>query len=154
MINGDKNEVSEAKKIRLELGGNILIAMNENEDLPLPNVHRLAKTMMEYFKRDGYVDDLIEFNYRWRPTEDYWRMHIREIASFLAKEKKLHFCFYREQGEFKGLWQFVSKQEYKDTLAREYSDVATRTDTFNNRLDESKWQIDIPHIKDVPLLTN
>ncbi len=153
-MNADKNGAKAAKEIRLELGGNILIAMENNEDLPLPNVHRLAKTMMEYFKRDGYVDDLTEFNYRWRPSEDYWRMHIREIASFLAQEKKIHFCFYREQGEFKGLWQFVNKKEYKETLAREYSDVATRTDTFNQRLEESKWALNLPHIKEVPLLTN
>jgi len=25
---------------------------------------------------------------------------------------------------------------------------------YNQRLDESKWQLDIPHIKEVPLLTN
>jgi len=116
-----------AKETRMVIGAEILEAMQKNEDLPLPNVHRLTKTMMEYFKQDGHADDLKELDYIWRPTKDYWRRHIREIASYLANKRKKHFCYYREWGSFKGMWQFCTKAEYKATLEREYSDVATRT---------------------------
>ena len=143
-----------AKEYRLGIGAEILVLMNKNNDLPMPNIYRLSKTMMEYFKLEGYIDDLKEMKYKWRPTEDYWRLHIRDISSYLATENKRPFCFCRKHGEFKGLWKFCTKKEYENTMYREHADVSTRTDSFNQRLDESKWQLELPHIADVPLISN
>jgi len=145
-----------AKMDRLGIGADILVLMNKNDDLPLPNIHILSKRMMAYFKQEGMVDDLKEMGYKWVPTEDYWRRHIREIASLLATDRKRPFCYYRKWGEFSGLWKFCTKKEYEDTLYREYADVSTRTDSYNERLEEveTKWQFEIPHIADVPLLAN
>jgi len=140
-----------AKEARLSIGADILESMRENDDLPLPNIYRVAKTIQEYFKEDGYVDDLKEMGSRWRPTEDYWRRHINDISSVLAERSK-PFAFYREYGEFRGMWKFCNKKEYEIILRREHSDIATRTDNHNLRLDESKWDLQLPHIAEVPLL--
>ena len=55
-----------AKDFRTDMGAMIIEAMQEGNDLPLPNSIRLAKVMMEYFKRDGHIDDLKENGYKWR----------------------------------------------------------------------------------------
>ena len=145
-----------AKMDRLGIGADILISMEQHDDLPLPNMDILSRTMMKYFKQEGLADDLAEMDYTWRPTSAYWRRHIREVASLLATDRRKPFCFYREWGTFRGLWKFCTKQEYKDMLYRDHADLSTRTERFNERLDDvsEKWKIDIPFIPSVPLLTN
>lgn len=147
-----------AKEIRLGIGADILVSMQEANDLPLPNIHRVAKTMMQYFEQEGYEDDLEEYNYRWRPTEDYWRRHIRDISSTLSIEKNKPFCFCREKGNgFRGSWRFCTKKEYDVFVRRDRTDISTRTDTHNERIDEGKkkWpSLQLPHLAEVPLLSN
>ena len=141
-------------KYRYNIGAQILFGMDSNEDLPLPNVYRLSRVMQEYFNQDGYEEDLIENGYSWRPTEDYWRRHISDIAAFMRKEKNRFLVFVQEQGNFKGRWEFVGKKEYIAHLARNYSDVKTRTETYNEKLEDGKerWSIQLPGISRVPLL--
>jgi len=139
------------KEERLSIGADILESMQENDDLPLPNIHRVVKTMMEYYKQDGYADDLKEMGSCWKPTEDYWRRNINNVASLLA-ERSEPFSFYREYGDFKGMWKFCNKKEYETIIRRDHADIATRTDNHNQKLDESKWDLQLPHLAEVPLL--
>lgn len=139
---------------RYGIGAQILNNMDANEDLPLPNVYRLAKVMQEYFVQDGMEEDLKENGYSWRPTEDYWRRHISDISSFMRKEKKQFFIYVQEQGTFKGNWQFVSKQAYVEHLERNHADVRTRTETYNDKLEDGRerWKLNLPGISSVPML--
>ena len=143
-----------AGEFRRSIGADILEAMKASSDLPLPNVQRLAKVMAEYFHKEGYIDDVKEHGYKWRPDADYWQRNISAIAEYIRKERKKFFIYWREQGEFRGMWSFVGKAEYEKTLRREYSDNRTRTNTFNDRLTDGqeRWKLEIPHIAEVPLL--
>ena len=144
-----------AKEIRTSIGADILVNMGKNDDLPMPNIRRLSKTMQEYFVMDGMEDILTEMGYTWRPSEDYWRGHMSDIQSYLRKRRQHYFEFVREQGEFKGIWKFVSKKEYKRTMRRNHADIGTRVVHHNERIDdgEQRWTLDLPHLADVPLLT-
>jgi len=143
-----------AGEFRRSIGADILEAMKASSDLPLPNVQRLAKVMAEYFHKEGYIDDVKERGYKWRPDVYYWQNNIQSIAEYMRKERKKYFIYLREDGKFIGLWEFVCKAEYDKALRREYAGIATRTDTFNDRLTDGqeRWQLEIPHISEVPLL--
>jgi len=145
-----------AKEERLAIGMDILELMDEREDLPLPNCHRLTKTMQEYFVSEGFVDELKEEGRRWRPTADYWRNHLAEIRATMRKDRQKYFEFYREWHEFKGLWKFVTKKEYQTVLRRDHADIGTRALSHNDKLEdgEKKWVLNLPYIAEVPLLTN
>ena len=138
------------KEFRYDIGAEILEIMEDNNDLPLPNKSRVAKVMMEYFKSEGYVDILKENNYKWRPDESYWEHHIPDITTLLRKNGK-SFDFLRND-DFRGQWKFLDKKEENEILKREHSDIGTRTDTHNNKLDDTKWKHNLPHLAEVPLL--
>ena len=142
-----------AKEFRLGIGASILKEMDENEDLPLPNKHRLAKVMMEYFDRGGYEDDLKEAGYTWRPDVDYWTWSLKGIRRELRQEG-LYFEYAREDGSFKGQWQFANKHEFKKTMRREAAGLSTSVENYNERLEEgqTKWQLDLPAFSEPPLL--
>ena len=149
---------SELQKLRWGIGADILIQMDEpnaagETDLPQPNVWALSEIMQAVFTRDGYEDSLPE-NSRWRPSASYWAAHLAEIRKVLRDEKKQYFEFFREDGEFKGMWQFVGKKEYEAILTREYQDMSTRGDTYNERVDDSKWQLRVPKIAEIPRIAN
>lgn len=150
-----KTERTVAKQARLDYGIEILKAMNDNDDLPMPNVYRLAKVMQEYWDRAGYIDDLKERGWTWAPDPDYWRQHLSEIRQEMRKQKRWYFEFVREQGDFKGEWAFVSKADYQKTLERNHADIATRVETHNEKLEDGqrRWVLHLPLIDNVPLLT-
>ena len=143
-----------AKQMRLDIGIAILVSMYQNDDLPLPNVHRLSKTMQEYFVSEGHIDDVKERGYKWSPDADYWRNHLSDIRAEMRKAKRWYFEFVREQGELKGEWKFVSKEEYLASLARDHADISTRVDTHNDKIQDGqqRWKVELPLIADVPLL--
>ena len=87
-----------AAQFRRGIGADILEAMEKNSDLPLPNVQRLSKVMTEYFHKEGYIDDVKERGYKWRPDADYWQRNIGVIAEYMRKERNKYFIFLREQG--------------------------------------------------------
>jgi hypothetical protein len=143
------------KELRMSIGADILAAMEENGDLPLTTKFRLTKIMQEYFKADGHADELKEQGYTWRPTRDYWTFHLDEIREFMRKNRNKFLEYLRPVGEFKGEWKFVSKIEFETIARREHSDIGTRTDTYNNKVDDGndKWpSLQMPKIKEVPLL--
>ncbi len=142
------------KEYRFAVGAEILILMNKNKDLPLPNKNRVAKVMQEYFNREGYQDDIREQGWRWKAGVDYWYRHLKDIAAYLREEKRLYFDYPRPWGSLEGEWKFVNKREYEELLERGYSDIKTRTETYNGKLDSSKWDLELPHIADIPLLTS
>lgn len=122
----------------------------------LPNIYRLAKVMMEYYRNEGFDDEIKIKGYKWKATKDYWIKHLNDVRELLRKKRKLYFEFLRENNTFRGQWKFVNKKQYNEVLKREYSDVGTRTDTYNEKLDDGKekWNIELPHIEEVPLLEN
>lgn len=143
-------KLKEAKEFRCELGAMILLDMENNDELPLPNMRRVIIIMQEYAKRKNKIIKVA--GYKWRPTELYWWNHLDDVRRTLREKKEKYFEFLRTEGSLRGVWKFVSKEEYQDILKRDYKEVGTRTDTYNNKLDASKWKLPLPHIKDVPLL--
>lgn len=136
-----------AKDFRYDMGAEIIESMHNGDDLPLPNIYRLGKVMMEYFKRDGHVDDLKELGYRWRPSVDYFVAHLKDFRKRL-RERGMFFEYVREDGGITGEWKFADKKMYEANLKRESVDIATRTDTFNDKLDDgqAKWKLQLPHL--------
>ena len=133
-----------AKEIRLEIGNDILISMAANEEFPLGNIHRLSKIMQEYFITEGFEDILEEYDYKWRPVEDYWVRHLKEIRTYMRENKKLFLEYSRDIGDFHGEWKFLKKGEFEAVMKREKAGLKTRTENFNDRLDDSKtkWKIE------------
>ena len=131
------------KEVRNSIGGDILIAMAANEEFPIGNVHRLSKTMQEYFNSEGFEDTLVELGYKWRPDADYWVRHLSDAREYLRKSKKLFLEFKREKndGTFMGSWAFVRKGDFDAVMAREMAGLTTRADTYNERNDDGndKW---------------
>jgi hypothetical protein len=146
-----ETELSEVKAFRYEMGARILELMEERDDLPLPNVHRLAKVMNEYFKNEGMIDELLEMDYKWRPTIDYWKSHLSDFCEYLRKRdgEKKYFVFVREKG-LKGSWKFVGLTEYEKSLKWQVSDIETRTGNYNSKAEDGakEWpQMDADGLK-------
>lgn len=139
-----------AKQVRTGIGADIIITMTANDEFPVANVYRLSKTMMEYFESEGFEDTLNDYGYSWRPCAEYWQHHLSDIRAMLRKERKLYLEFVRdnENGEFKGAWTFVKKKAFEDVMSKERVGLETRTETFNERLEDGyeKWQLSIPGI--------
>ena len=125
------------KGYRYRIGADIILDMDAHNELPLPNIHRLGKVMLEFFGERGYLADMIKehHKYRWRPTKDYFVKHMPDFRRVLRMEAK-YFEFVRDEGSIKGCWKFADKAMFEDNLRRERADVATRTETFNNRLED------------------
>ena len=140
--------MNDAKRIRVEIGYDILVSMAANEEFPLGNVHRLSKIMQEYFVTEGFEDILKEQGYTWRPVQDYWLRHLKEIREFMRQEKKLFLEYSRDTGHLQGEWKFLRKGEFENVMAREKAGLKTRTENYNDRLGDSKekWKIEEPLI--------
>ena len=140
-----------AKEVRVSIGGDILVAMAANDEFPVSNVHRLARTMQEYFDSEGFEDTLIELGYSWRPEQDYWVRHLQEIRDYLRKEKRLFLEYKRStnEGTFRGNWEFVRKGDFETIIARERADIVTRTETYNDRTNDGhkRWKLEAPFIR-------
>jgi hypothetical protein len=135
------------------MGYEILTLMDGNEDLPLPNIGRLAKTMQEYFNREGMFDLVGQEGYKWKPDIKYWEQNIGNISDFAAKEYKKYFGFLRTNG-LKGIWTFMGKAQYEQYLQFHHQDIATRVENQNEKIEnaEAKWQIAVPRLNEVPRL--
>lgn len=151
----ENESMSDLVEYRISVYADVLQLMEEKEDLPLPNKYLLARTAKEYFYSEGFVDDVRE-RYEWAPQESYFLNHTKEVSDLLARKRGKFFFYHREWGDIRGLWLFGNKKEYEIALRREYADVATRTYTYNDRLDrgQGKWKLEIPSIAEVPLLGN
>lgn len=129
-----------AKEFRLDIGIEILEVMKKNDDLPLPNIHRVSKTMQEYYIQLGYEDYVKESGYKWQASTDYWIHAMTDIQLFLMEDKKF-FAFVRNNG-LHGYWDFLSKKEYTKRIERGTQEILTRTDNINTGIVESqkKWK--------------
>jgi hypothetical protein len=148
-----KNVNEGVKGFRYRIGADILLLMDAKKEFPVSNVHRLGKTMMEYFKENTeYLDELKKEKYKWRPSADYFMAHLPDFRKVLRMEKK-YFEFVREDGTITGFWIFADKKMYEANLKREGADIATRTETFNDKLEDGqkKWKLQIAHLDLVPL---
>ena len=147
---------TKAAKFRVALGAGIILEMEKNEDLPVANIHRLGKTMQEYFREMGLQDDVREEGYKWTPTKDYWILKMKDIRDHLAKEKKKYFIFVHSEGGkgFEGLWKFATKEEYDKQMRREHKETGTRIENHNEKLTDGqkRWKIDLPLLDKVPKL--
>ena len=126
-----------AKDFRLDLGADILIDMDKCEDLPLPNARRVAKVMMEYYKRDGHEDDIKHSGYKWRPCEDYWRDHLGDVRGRLRERGKF-FEYTLFQNSIEGAWRFCGKKEFESNLKKNYAEIGTRTETYIHNIDDGQ----------------
>ena len=145
-----------AKDFRTNIGANIIREMEKADDLPLPNLRRVAKVMVEYFYREGHADIVARHKSNWVPDADYFASHMGDIQKRMRDSRNEFFEFVRGETGFTGEWKFVTKLEYEEILKRTYSEIGTRTDTFNGKLEDGqeRWKLDVPKLADVPLLTD
>jgi len=138
--------MNDAKRIRLDIGMDILISMAANDEFPLGNIHRLSKIMQEYFVTEGFDDILKEYGYTWIPTEDYWSRHLKEIREYLRQDKRLFLEYLRDKGRLEGEWKFLRKGEFENVIEREKAGLRTRTETYNSKLTDGreKWKLPQP----------
>ena len=146
---------SDTKTFRYDMGYAILRLMEKQDDLPLPNIHLLAKTMQEYYYNYNGQDASLDMGGKWKPSQKYWRQNIGEICKYMSNEYKIYFGFLRTKG-LKGIWKFMSKDEYQKYLKFSNQDISTRVVNQNIKIDlaAKKWKIDIPKIAEVPKITN
>jgi len=144
-ISEEEKDWGEAKTLRVNIGVDIITEMNNADEFPTANVYRLSKTMMEYFREEGHIDDLLDRGYSWTPTEDYWRRHLYEVRKILRNENGLYLEFLRDniEGAFKGSWKILKKQEFVSLMEKESAGLEKRAETFNERLIDSskKWDM-------------
>jgi len=154
-----------AKEFRMIVGYELLMIMERNEDLPLPNINRLSSVMDEYCIRERMIEYVADeysdrnFNiskFTWDSTAEYWQTHIADLSKYMRDTHKQFFGFKRDDGEFTGVWKFMNKGEWESSLVRNHNDIATRTDTYNEKVEDtsSRWKTDIERIADVPKITN
>lgn len=150
------NEISEVKQFRFEIGYQILMMLERDGNLPLPNKYLVAEMMQEYFIKEGIVDDIKQAGYNWEPDIKYWENNINKISLYMANNYKDYFGFLRTNGLQEGIWKFMNKGEYEKHLKFHNQDISTRVDSQNDKIEaaEKRWKIDIPRIKEVPRITN
>ena len=149
------NELSDVKRFRFEIGYQILMMIERDGDLPLPNKRMVAKTIQEYFNREGFIDEIKRAGYKWEPDVTYWENNLSQISLFMAHNYKDYFGFLRTNGLQEGIWKFMNKGEYEKHLTFHNQDISTRVDTQNDKIEaaERRWRMEIPKIQEVPRLT-
>lgn len=140
-----------AKTFRTELGGDVLIAMAANDELPISDSFRVAKKMQVYFLSEGFRDDVKAQGYKWKPTADYWQKHLTDIRRTLRENKKLFFEYQRTEGArgFKGNWAFLRKSDFEQLLRYEHKCITTRANTHNTKIADgcNKWALKEPRLR-------
>ena len=143
---------SQVAEERYGTGAEILLRMNRNHDLPLPNKRRVATVMQEYFKREGYADEL---RGRWRPSITYWHDHLDDVRRVLRDDGRPFEYIPDKDNPCIGQWKFPKEKEEERRLNQRYNNIRTLTDSFNEERDGvmDKWsKLPIPTIAEVPLL--
>lgn len=137
-----------AKEARTQLGIDIVGSMSDNDEFPMADIFKLAGKMMEYYSAEGFDERWAEYEYKWLPSESYWRLHLKDVREGLRRKNRF-LEFIRDNGTFNGKWKFVRKPEFEALMNRERKGIEKRTETYNNRLDEAnkKWKLKIPSIR-------
>jgi len=152
----DDKRYSEANEYRMKLGYKLLMELAKNEDLPMPNVNRLSKTMQEYYKTLGFEDDIADNAYTWRPDVDYWKYKMRDICEYMRYKHNKFFGYVYQPGRkcTDGVWKFMNKKECDSYLRIDHANIATRSENHNDKIDSSpeKFNISLPRIKVTELL--
>ena len=148
-------QLTDLRRSRLSIGVDILKKMNEQDELPITDIYKLTDKMMEYFYEMDYEDRLKDEGSVWLPDSEYWRHTLKTVRELL-REKKLYLEFIRKEGErgFVGVWKFCDKLNYVKKLKDDHIDISTRTETYNDKLNDGidKWKIQLPNINPVPAL--
>lgn len=151
-----RNEPTEANIFRMDMGCRLLEILEENEELPMPNIYRLTKTMHEYFVRFGMIDEIKENGYRWKPDADYWRQKMSDITGRMRTEKNRYFGYTHKPGRrfSEGDWKFMTPEEWQRSLKLNHAGIGTRVDTQNQKIEESvdTYRVELPTLAEVPLL--
>ncbi len=151
-----KEQLSDLRLSRLEIGVEILKAMDEYGELPMPDMYKITDKMMQYFYEMNYEDKLQDEGSVWLPDNDYWRHNFKTLRQLLREEDNMYLEFIRKEGQkgFVGSWKFCDRLNYIKKLKDDHGDISTRTETYNNKLDDGidKWEIKLPNIKPVPAL--
>ena len=144
-----KEELSELRKTRLDIGISILKEMKEKGEFPISDVHQLTKKMMGYFSSMKFRDILKEQDSNWLPNSDYWIYTLKEIRQFLNGEG-LCLEFLHTEGEpgFSGDWDFCTEEQYINKLKKVRDEISSRIDTYNDKHDggHEDWNIQLPGI--------
>ena len=145
--------MSTVKEIRNSIGADVLVAMAANDEFPISNKRRVAKTMQEYYESEGFEVLLVDIGAKWRPSVDYWDRHLASIREYLREEKKLFLeCEYLHDEKTKAIngvkWYFVRKGAFEKVMAKELAGIDTRVETYNNRNGDGhdKWKLETPYI--------
>jgi hypothetical protein len=134
---------------RCQMIVDILSLMEKKKDLPLPNRYRLAKVIIEYWKKEGFREDLRDNGSKFNLTSFYINKHMKEVK-MVALENHSPFGFHRPMDSLRGLWMFLNKKQCKEILQRQYKELTTRRETYMNELQETnsrmKYNIQLPTI--------
>ena len=144
-----KEELSDVKKTRRELGIRILKEMENKGEFPIANKYQLSKTMMQYFISMKLRHDLQADGKRWLPDRDYWIYILKELRQMLNDEGLcLEYLYTEGEPGFTGNWQFCTEQEYIDKLKNIRDEISSRIDTYNDKHDggHEDWNIQLPGI--------
>jgi len=142
------------KEDRYEMGASLLVLMGADDALPLSNKGEVVRTMQEYFKRHGYIQQLKEERSRWVPTEDYWWGHMWQVQMALYA-KHLYFGCLRGPCLHVS-WRFMTKQEAEANLADILAELKTREASYNAKAEggNEKWPSLRAPIASIHLLTS
>lgn len=149
--------MSPLRHARCQMVVDILQLMEKKKDLPLPNRYRLAKVIIEYWKKEGFRQDLRDNGSRFNLTQFYIHKHMKEII-IVSIENHTPFGFHRPMDSLRGLWMFLNKKQCKEILQRQYKELNTRRETYNNELQEinskMKYNIQLPVIPEFTAIEN
>lgn len=145
------------REIRMALGADIIIGMYESGKIKASTTQKLAQEMMRHFTRADMKRELPE-GWTWLPTEGYFQNQLDGFRAYLRHQKNLFFEYVREQGEWKGVWKFVQKEEYEALMKREYNGIQKLGDNYNDRRDVGmkRWSSTaalLPPIKEMERIT-
>jgi hypothetical protein len=146
-----KDSESPLRHARCQMIVDILYLMEKKKDLPLPNIHRLCKVIIEYYKKEGFKENLRASGSKWDLSIFYIRMHMKDIKE-ISTENYHPFAYHRPKDSLRGLWMFLNKKQYTEILSRELKELETRKETYNKMLedgnDKMKYNIKLPRISD------
>ncbi len=142
---------------RCQMIFDILMLMEKHRDLPLPNVYRLCKVIMEYYRKEGFRDQLRENGSKWNLSIFYISKHIKIIKQ-ISRENFHPFDYHRSNDMLRGSWMFLTKKTYKEIAERLLIELNTRKDSYNNIIEDGnikmKYNLQLPKIPEFTKIEN
>lgn len=139
------------KQERIVMFADVLKDAELSSLTPPPNVHQLANEVLTAFNKNGYGSELKESGSRWWPTLHWIINHLHDIREYL-RTQGYFFDYIRKNGKLIGQWKFCGKKEYRSVALFKGKCVRTLSEHYNEMLNDSKWKLDLPPVKQLPLL--